>query len=601
MPQQICAAFLETALTRRESPALSYRSEGVWKTLSWLDYLNWVESIAWGLRGSGIQKESRVGILSSSSWQWSVVDFAALSLQAVTVPIYPSISLGDLQHILRESKLDCVFVENANLLRSLRLALGSLTKKPRIWLLNNSDPDSIDTDSAQSELSWLKLFEMGTEALRQSPQTLRREMQQISPKSFASLHFTSGTSGLPRGVWLQHEQIWSEVHDAFSALGIRAEDRSLSFLPYAHVLGRVEHLGHALIGFHRYQAESIEKLRTHFQEVRPTILVAVPRVFEKIHAAVQTQMQSNSWLKSVSEWAFSIGTEVLQHRESHEPMPWSLAFQNEAAQALFFQNIRQIFGGELRLAVCGGAALPEKIQRDFAASGILILEGYGLTETMAAVTVNLPFDWKSGSVGKPLGDVEIQLAQDGEILVRSRKVFHSYLNEAARDPQSWFATGDLGRLLPSGHLQVTGRKKDLIKTSNGKYVAPQRLESLLVQDSLISSALVLGDQKKYVVALIALDRSAVMSWSQSQGLEEKDYAKLTQLDPIKKEIRNRLRQLNKEVAAHESIKRFLILPEEPSVENGDLTPSLKLRKNVLVEKYKREIDELFFEPGSSKK
>ncbi|MEI7973837.1 MAG: AMP-binding protein, partial [Bdellovibrio sp.] len=366
MPKQICAAFLETALNRREAPALSYRSRGIWKTLSWLDYLHWVESIAWGLRRTGIQNGSRVGIFASSSWQWSVVDFAALSLQAVTVPIFPYMGLGDLQHILRESNLDCVFVENANLLRPLRLTLESLTKKPRIWLLDSSD----------SEQSWQKLFEMGTEILRHSPQILRQEMREISPKSFASLHFTSGTSGLPRGVWLQHEQIWSEVRDAFSALGIRAEDRALSFLPNAHVLGRVEHLGHAFIGFHRYQAESIEKIRSHFQEVRPTILVAVPRVFEKIHSAVQTQMQSNSWLKTVSGWAFSIGAEVLQHRESHEPLPWSLAFQNEAAQTLFFQNIRQIFGGELRLAVCGGAALPEKIQRDFAASGILILEGY---------------------------------------------------------------------------------------------------------------------------------------------------------------------------------------------------------------------------------
>ncbi|MEI7973086.1 MAG: long-chain fatty acid--CoA ligase, partial [Bdellovibrio sp.] len=211
------------------------------------------------------------------------------------------------------------------------------------------------------------------------------------------------------------------------------------------------------------------------------------------------------------------------------------------------------------------------------------------------------FDWKSGSVGKPLGDVEIRLAEDGEILVRSKKVFHSYLNEEARDPESWFATGDLGRILPSGHLQISGRKKDLIKTSNGKYVAPQRLESLLVQDPLISSALILGDQKKYVVALIALDRTALLSWSQSQGLEERDYAKLTQLEQIKKEIRNRLRQINKELAAHESVKRFLILPEEPSVENGELTPSLKLRRNILVEKYQRDIDELFFEPGPLRK
>ncbi len=587
MSKTICHRLLQTVQARSRETAIHYKSGNTpgWESVTWSGYFEKIEQCAAGLRELGVRSGSRVALFSQSRWEWSVADFATLSLGAVSVPIYQSITLDDLFHILEQAQPEVVFVENKILARQLQMLKDRCPWIRKIVLFEKSDEGEC----------FEQLLQMGAQRLHQSPLEIRDSLRERSGSELATIHFTSGTTGRPRGVLIGHDQIVSEVEEAFTALGVNSSDRCLSFLPYAHVLGRIEHWGHAWFGFTRFQAESLEKVRANLLEAKPTIMVAVPRVFEKVYGALTTQLQSSPWIKGLSDWAFQIGKEVVRLQQSHDPLPWTLSLQSELLQKTFFNRVKSAFGGELRFAVCGGAPLAQELQESLSAAGILLLEGYGLTETCGAVAVNLPFDWKSGTVGKPLPDVKVQIAQDGEILLQSRKIMRGYLNDAPQDfaEKDWFHTGDLGELLPSGHLRITGRKKDLIKTSGGKYVAPQRIENLLSLDPWISSAFIYGDNRKYIVALIGLRRTELVDWARKQAISFGDYSELTQKEEVRTRVRDVIRSVNQQLASYESIKRFLILPEEPSIESGELTPSLKLRRNVLEKKYVRELNTLY--------
>ncbi|MBX2987485.1 MAG: long-chain fatty acid--CoA ligase [Bdellovibrionaceae bacterium] len=581
-------------LAMRERPAsataVRVKRGDSWKDISWDEYARDIELAAAGLLSLGVRPGDRVAIMSETRYEWACADFAVMCVGAVTVPVYANNTPEDCAYILNDSGARVLFIENRASGRAWRKISGDCPSVEKTVCFEKNA-------AGDDDLAWESLLEEGRSRLRADPGAVTRLAAARRADDFATLIYTSGTTGRPKGVVLRHEQGVSEVSDAFTYVGVTAQDVSLSFLPYAHVLGRIEMWGHAWIGFTMAFAESIEKVRANLQDIRPTILVAVPRIFEKIHAGIHTQMENQLVKKKLFDWAIDVGQQVGELRMTRQIIPLSLLARYEAARRLVLDRIKDAFGGRLRFAISGGAPLAEEISRFFHAAGVLILEGYGMTETTAAITVNAPFNYRFGSVGRPLPEVRLRIAADGEVLVKSKKVTREYYKNpeatAAVLKDGWFHTGDIGHLLPGGDLRITDRKKDLIKTAGGKYVAPQRIEGLLKMNPLVSHVLVHGDQRKYVVALLSPDRAALEKFARDQGIAFREWTELLKNPKVLDQFRQGVAQANERLASFESVKRFAVLPVEFSVEGGELTPSLKVKRKVLDERFRDRIEALY--------
>jgi long-chain acyl-CoA synthetase len=479
---------------------------------------------------------------------------------------------------LQDAEPRVLIVENAAQLRKWE----SIAKRCRSveHVVCMDPPDSDPSDS--TALSWDDLLNRGSGRAAREPGFFAAQAEATRIEDMATIVYTSGTTGQPKGVVLTHDQILSEVEDLTRAFPISPLDSTLTFLPYAHVLGRVELWLHAYSGFTLNFAESIERLKAGLAETRPTVMIGVPRIFEKIYAGLLTQIEGHPLRKTLFGWL-------------NAPNPGPA--RKLLADRLLHARLRAGLGGRLRFVVSGGAPLEPKLADFFRGAGLLLLEGYGLTETTAAITANTPDSYEFGSVGKPLADVQLKLADDGEILVKSKKVFHAYYKDPAATSQAfrdgWFCTGDVGEFTPGGFLRVTDRKKDLIKTAGGKYVAPQKLEGLLKLDPLISHVLIHGDRRKYVVALLTLNEPYLKTLARERGWTYRDHRALTQRPEVKEMARKLVAQANADLASYETIKNFAILPDDFSLERGELTPSLKVKRRVLDEKYKELIDGLY--------
>jgi long-chain acyl-CoA synthetase len=362
-------------------------------------------------------------------------------------------------------------------------------------------------------------------------------------------------------------------------------------------MGRVEHWGHVYIGWTMAYAESIEKIRYNLPEIQPTVMVAVPRIFEKVYSAILAQVETQALRKKIFDWAMEIGRQISYKKVTHQLIPLKLLLQYEAAKKLVLNKVSEAFGGKLRFAISGGAPISKDLAQFFHAAGILILEGYGLTETTAAIAINTPYNYRFGSVGRPVGEAKIKIAEDGEILVKSHKVMKEYLKDPKNTAEvlkdGWFHTGDIGEVLPSGDIRITDRKKDLIKTAGGKYVAPQKLEALLLNNPLISHALIHGDQKKYIVALVTLDRLYLEKWAQEKDWTYNKWTDLAEHPDVIEAVRETVNKANSQLASFESIKKFKILPQEFTVEGGELTPSLKVKRKLLDKRFHEVIESLY--------
>lgn len=546
-------------LTEHTGTAVIYYKDGHRHEVTWSEYQKLIGQTALALKKLGFKEGSRIAIHANSSLEWLLIDFAAQLIKAVTVPLYNSSTQTEVLHILNDSLAEILFTDQKENHEQTQKKCKSLKK-------------IIDLKSDQ----WTQFL-----ASIDGEEYNFRKIPKYSKSDLTTLVYTSGTTGLPKGVCLTQEQVQSEITEAFGwALG--PQDRTLSFLPLSHILGRAEVWAHLYWGSTLAIAEKIEKLRDHLQDVKPTLLVSVPRIFEKFYESILSQMESFGMKRKLFHWALDIGKNVSTYRLAKRKVPLDLALKNKLADELVFSKIRNLFGGNLRFAISGGAPLSKEISEFFYFCGVLILEGYGLTETTAAITVNRDHDYKIGTVGKPIGDVKIKIAEDGEILVKSKKImtgYHQLENETALAfDHGWFKTGDIGEILPTGELMITDRKKDLIKTSGGKYVAPQKLETLLKESPMISQALIYGDQKKYVVALLQVD---------TQLHQNKDPL------VIKEAIRSQVAQVNTQLASFESIKKFEITFDTWTVEGGELTPSLKLKRKKLIEKYQDLLLEMY--------
>lgn len=544
-------------LSHQSGVAIIYYKDGSRHELTWPEYQNRIGQMAISLKKLGLGKGSHIAIHANSCLEWLLLDFASQLIQAVTIPIYSSSTATEVKFILENSKADVLFTDQiqSNIIDTNEQLKKIITFGSKDWenFLAKSESEKFDFN-----------------------QNIK-----FKKTDLVTLVYTSGTTGVPKGVCLTHEQVYSEVTEAFG-WALSENDTTLNFLPLSHILGRVEVWAHLYYGSTIAIAEKIEKLKDHLEEVQPTLLVSVPRIYEKFYDTILSQMESFGPKRKVFYWALEVGKQVSDFRFANRKVPLDLAVKNKLADELVFSKIRQLFGGKLRFAISGGAPLSKEIAEFFYSCGILILEGYGLTETTAAITVNKDNDHKIGTVGKPIGDVKIKIAQDGEILVKSKKVMTGYHllpeeTEAVFE-NGWLKTGDIGEILSTGELIITDRKKDLIKTSGGKYVAPQKLEALLKENILISQAFIFGDQKKYIVALIQVDANII---------------KNTDLSKIPELIRSHVTKVNAQLASFESIKKFEITYDSWTVEGGELTPSLKLKRKIILEKYKDIIESMF--------
>ena len=570
-------------LAARERPnswtAIRFKRHKSWISLNWKEYYQRAEALAHALASAGIKTGDRVAILANTRMEWAALDFAILGLGAVTVPIYQSNRPEEIEYVLKNSEARAIFLEDASQVRKWE-GMGKKCKSVESVVCMQADKEL-----PPGILTWDDFLETGLPSLKKRPIFFEEQIAKTKLIDPATIVYTSGTTGDPKGAVLNHQQILSEVEDVARAFPISPEDSTLSFLPYAHVLGRVELWLHTYSGFTMNFAESVERMRGNLKETQPTVIIGVPRIFEKIFAGIMSEIQGNPWRKAMFQWLDAPTSSLLNFP------------RRIAADKILYSRLREGLGGRLRFSVSGGAPLEPQIAQFFARAGILVLEGYGLTETTAAITANTPHSYEFGTVGKPLSDVKIKIAEDGEILVKSKKVMQGYYKDDEASGKvfadGYFCTGDIGEFTDRGFLKITDRKKDLIKTAGGKYVAPQKLEGLLKLDPLISNVLIHGDRKKYVVALITLDEHIAKKMAKERNWSHRDYKSLTQSNEINEMVRKTVARVNTQLASYETIKHFSILPNDFTIESGELTPSLKVKRKVCDERYKEKIEALY--------
>lgn len=534
-----------------------------------------------------------VCIFSQSSPEWALTDFTNLSSGIITVPIYHSNSIEDVAYIVDHCGAKMIFADDEA--SCLKLQEAFEINKKEVPVVTYFEPH--DTNYKYQTFSYSELAFAPTDASVE--EAFQKSVSSLKPEESATIVYTSGTTGKPKGAHLTHKNLISELKAIVAEFPISTSDSTLTFLPFAHIFGRVESQLSIVSGMVLNFAENINTVAKDVAEVGPTFLVSVPRIYEKIYAKIQSEVQSQPENKrKIFEWAVGVGRQYVKLQSEKEPIPLSLQAKRFVADKLVFKKIRAKLGGNIRLTVSGGAPLARELCEFFHAVGIKIMEGYGLTETTAAITVNRFEDYAFGTVGRPLGPTEIRIAEDGEIQAKGAMIFKEYYRnkEATKEcftEDGWFCTGDIGEFTDRGMLRITDRKKELIVTSGGKKIAPQKLENALKGSRFISNCMVYGDKQKYIVALIAMNEPEVAKWAKEKGLTFAGCADLAKLQDVVGLLDKEVRTVNGNLASFESIKKFSLLPADFTVETGELTPSLKVKRKIVVEKYRSNIDDLY--------
>lgn len=593
--KSLAEVFAKRVALTPDLPVYRVKKDGVYQPVPWKDVYQSVLAVLASLHARNIQAGDRVCILSSTRPEWNIADIANFCAGIITVPIYHSSSVEDIAFVLDHCEAKLVYVEDASLIKKLAAAFEANKKKiPSIYFCDEA-PANLGL-----ELSSFKDFSTFNPASKADVEKrLKTTIATLKPDSPASIIYTSGTTGRPKGVVITHDNLAAEVRSFAELFNVTPNDTSLAFLPFAHVLGRVESVVPLFCGLVLGFAENINTITQNLGELKPTLLISVPRIYEKIFAKIQSDIAGSPPMKQkIFNWSVNVGRVHARLLSEKKSIPLALAAKNQVADRLVFSKIRAKLGGHLRFTVSGGAPLSPEICEFFHACGILIMEGYGLTETTAAITVNMLPEYSFGTVGRTLGKAQLKIAADGEILVKGPTVFKEYYRneEATKEvftEDGWFRTGDIGEFTPKGLLRITDRKKELIVTSGGKNIAPQKLENLLKQLPLVSNAMVYGDKQKYLCALVTINEGQVKDWAGRSGVAFDSVEQVSTHRKLLEQIESEIKEMNKQLASYETIKKFSVLAQDFAVETGELTPSLKLKRKVLVEKYRKLIDGMY--------
>ncbi len=591
--------FLARVAATPDRPAYQYLRGGDWQTITYAQTRDRVTRLAAGLIDLGVQAQDRVAIASATRIEWILADLAVVCAGAATTSIYPTTTAEDVAYILGDSESVVAIVENGEQLDKIRRA-----DLPALRAVVLFDADGVpltdgDPDDGLRLLSLDQLSALGAARLTRETDLIERRLDGIDGESLATLIYTSGTTGRPKGVRLVHAN-WMYEGRAVAALHILSEnDVQYLWLPLSHVLGKVLTALQLELGFSTAVDGDLTKIVENLAVVRPTFMGGAPRIFEKVRAKVTLTAQGHGGPKAkIFDWAIGVGVKAVRLRQQgRSPGPLHKA-QLALADKLVYGTIRERLGGRIRFFVSGSAPLAADVAEWFDAVGMRILEGYGLTETSGPVSVNLPKDTRIGTVGPPLPGTEFGIAEDGEILVRGGSVMRGYHgnDEATAEVltgDGWFHTGDIGELL-DGYLRVTDRKKDLIKTSGGKYVAPQKIEVLFKADFPYASQIVVhGDGRKFVSAIITLDPEMISDWAGQNGLGDRSHAELADEPAVQKLVQDAVDQLNGKLERWETVKKFIVLDRDLQIEDGEMTPSMKVRRRAVEAKFASDLDKLY--------
>lgn len=593
--------FLAQAGRQGDRVLYRFARNGHWETYTWQEALRRVREIALGLVSLGVQKGDRVALFSANRVEWSLIDWADICVGALTVPIYSSSTPSQVCHILGHSGSTILFVDSPERLAKLAGRDPDLRQVSKIVVMDSTGSSIPSGIEPHRVLFLYELLEMGRRYGEAHGGDFDRLAYSLRPEDDLTIIYTSGTTGEPKGVLTTHAHYLFVIAAVDSAILFTDQDVNLQFLPFAHSFGRLEHFMVVAKGVTCAFARSMETIAKDLQAIRPTLLFSVPRTYENAYSRIRSRAAAGGALqRAVFRCALWVGQRVSRRRSEGKSAPW-LRAAHYVARLLVFSKIHAGLGGRLRLTISGGAPLAREIAEFFHSMGILVLEGYGLTETSTVSHVNHLERYKIGTVGLPLRGMECRIGSDGEILLRGPNVFKGYYRDPketqeALDAEGWFHTGDIGEVDRDGFLRITDRKKDLIVTSGGKKVAPQMIENLLRTDPWISQAMVIGDRQTHLLALITLNQEQVKEWGRGEGLEFHSPEEIASHPRVLSLVKEKIRQKNKELAAFETVRSFRILPHDFTVEKEELTPTLKLRRQVVSERYKELIGEMIRKP-----
>lgn len=584
-----------------ERYALGWIENSEVRNMSFTEYKNTIEILVAAYNKIGINVGDKVAILAQTCKEWHLLDLATLLSRACIVPIYPSYLGHEIEYIFNHSDSSVLIVENDKQIEKILPIMQNWENLRIIISIQELSEETLKKfRNACPCFSLKELIRVGTEELKSHPDLLENHINNQLPEEYASIIYTSGTTGEPKGAVITHHAFSSMLLNVERTIqgAFTAQDKTLVFLPLSHVLGRCDSLLPLVFGWQAVYAESMEKLVDNIQTVKPTVMIAVPRIFEKIYAKIMDQVNQGSIVeRQAFKWASHVAEKYFEKIDQDLSPSATEILEFRLAQKLVFSKIYARFGGKIRYFVSGGAPLSPQIIRFLRYANLTILEGYGLTETIAPCCLNPLAKQVAGSVGRPMGDVQISFGPDGEILIKSEALLKEYYknpeatHEALQD--GWFHSGDIGEFTPEGYLKITDRKKDLIKTSGGKFVAPQKIENMAKTQGHISHMVVIGDQRKYVTALIGIEKERFLGNLEELGLPSdctlEDLAKNPKVREI---IEKEVEVINHDLAQFETIKKFTILPEEFTVENF-LTPSLKIKRKLVSSHYAEIIEAMY--------
>jgi long-chain acyl-CoA synthetase len=592
-PTTLPEVFEFVARVHARPDLLNYKHDGSWIPISSADLLQRARWIAAGIYSLGIRRGDRVAILSESRPEWTLSDAGCIFLGAIDVPIYPTLTPAQVQYILKDSGARVLLLANEAKLREIQSILPNCPAVEHLIVFEK------DSESKSTAISLEQLEARGQAFARQQNELLRDLELQARPDDLATIIYTSGTTGEPKGVMLTHGNLVSNLVDSSEHFSFGIADSALSVLPLSHIFEREAMYMYLYRGMAVYFADSLDNIGPNLREVQPTILVGVPRIFEKIYARIR-QRATEKGRASVAllNWAVNIAKDHARHLLGKNSVPLWLGLQHKLATKLMFSKWKLALGGRIRLLVSGGAALPEELALIYIGAGIPIIQGYGLTETSPVITASSIAVNRVGTVGKPIRNVQVRIASDGEIETRGPNVMRGYYNKPAEtravfSEDGWFKTGDIGTIDMDGFLRITDRKKELLKTSGGKYIAPQPIEQLIKGSRFVNQVVLIGNGRRFPAALIVPDWERVESYAQLKGIETRDRAQLCKHPRLIDLFERQVAEFTSDLAQFEKVKKIGLLENELTIEGGELTPTLKVKRRVVDEKYRDVIDALY--------